>query len=235
MPTVDFADQSHELCHADYFFMSYIDADNLHAIKDGLPSAELDAYNEALGQVTRELNRIPGSAFGPLSGPGESSWRKAFVRMMGDLLGDAERRGVDLGFSFDRVREVVAVHEDCLDEVTQPWFVEWDLWAGNCMVRDNRIIAILDHERAFYGDPLMEFGFTASELSAFGDSSAFIRGYGHRPFTDAERTRRRLYNLYLVLILIVETNFRAYTDTGQYDWGCERLREIMTMLGEHPS
>src|ERR1043165_8753179 len=33
VPTVDFADQSHELCDADYFFMTYIDADNLGVIQ----------------------------------------------------------------------------------------------------------------------------------------------------------------------------------------------------------
>lgn len=235
VPAVDFADQSHELCDAGYFFMLYIDADNLNVIRDGLPRTRLDAYDQALGATTRELNRIRGSALGPLAGPGQSRWRPAFLQMIGEVLGDGERRGVDLGYGYDVVREVVAARADCLDEVSEPRFVEWDLWAGNCMVRDGEVVAILDHERAFYGDPLMEFGFTASELSAYGDSTAFIRGYGHEPFTDTERVRRRLYNLYLVLVQIVETNFRAHTDTGQYDWACERMREAMAMLGEHPS
>jgi aminoglycoside phosphotransferase (APT) family kinase protein len=232
VPAVDFADQSHELCDADYFFMSYIDADNLNVIRHALSRAELDAYDEALGATTRELNRIRGAAFGPLAGPGENSWRAAFLQMLEELLGDGERRGVSLGYGYDVVREVVAAHADSLDEVTEPRFVEWDLWPGNCMVRDGEIVAIVDHERAFYGDPLMEFGFTASELSAFGDSAAFIRGYGHEPSTSSQRVRRRLYNLHLVLVQIIETNFRAYIGTEQYDWARERLRETMAMLGE---
>ena len=32
VPAVGFADQSHELCDADYFFMEYVDADNLGKI-----------------------------------------------------------------------------------------------------------------------------------------------------------------------------------------------------------
>jgi hypothetical protein len=59
----------HELCDADYFFMPYVDADNLNVIRDALSRAELNAYNEALGATTRELNRIRGAAFGPLAGP----------------------------------------------------------------------------------------------------------------------------------------------------------------------
>ncbi|WP_405847063.1 phosphotransferase family protein [Streptomyces sp. NBC_01518] len=228
---VDFADQSHELCDADYFFMPYVDADNLNVIRDTLSRAEIDAYDEALGATTRELNGIRGAAFGPLAGPGESSWRAAFLRMIEELLADGERRAVDLPYGYEVIREVVAAHADSLDEVVEPRFVEWDLWPGNCMVRDGEIVAILDHERAFYGDPLMEFGFAGHESSAYGDSTAFIRGYGHEPFTVGERIRRRLYNLHLSLVQIIETNFRAHTDTQQYDWACERLRETMAVLG----
>jgi aminoglycoside phosphotransferase (APT) family kinase protein len=230
VPEVDFADQSHELCDADYFFMSFIDADNLNNIRDALSRAEIDAYDEALGATTRELNGIRAAAFGALTGPGESTWRAAFLRMLEELLEDGERRGVDLHFGYDAVRAAVTAHADSLDEVTEPRFVEWDLWPGNCMVRGGEIVAILDHERAFYGDPLMEFGFAGSGSSAYGDSTAFIRGYGHAPFTEGERTRRRLYNLHLSLVQIIETNYRAHGNTEQYDWACERLREVMSLL-----
>lgn len=232
VPQVDFADQTHEVCDADYFFMTYIDADNLHVVRDTLTETEINAYDEALGAITRELNTIPGTAFGPLAGPGESTWRAAFLRMVEELLGDGGRRDVVLPQGYDVIREVVAAHADSLDEVTEPRFVAWDLWPGNCMVRDGRVVAIVDHERAFYGDPLMEFGFTASESGAFGDATAFIRGYGHRPLTPTERTRRRLYNLHLALIQIIETDFRAHTGTEQYDWACGRLRETVALLGE---
>ncbi|MFE5795967.1 phosphotransferase family protein [Streptomyces sp. NPDC056503] len=235
VPTVEFADRSHELCDADYFFMTYVDADNLDVVGSTLTGAEITAYDEALGAVTQELNGIRGTAFGPLTGPGHPTWRAAFLRMVEELLGDGERRGVDLRHGYDAVRSAVAARADALDEVTEPRFVEWDLWPGNCMVRGGRIVAVVDHERAFFGDPLMEFGFAGGESGAYGDSSAFVRGYGHRPFTAAERTRRRLYDLHLALVQVIETAFREYTDTGRYDWACERLRESLVLLGEAPS
>ena len=98
--------------------------------------------------------------------------------MVEEILGDGERRDVDLGWDYDTVRAVVSKHADCLDQVTEPRFVEWDLWDGNVMVRAGKIVGILDHERAFYGDPLIEHGFNAVELPAFGDPAAFLRGYG---------------------------------------------------------
>ncbi|GAA2525929.1 phosphotransferase family protein [Winogradskya humida] len=231
VPRVDYADRSHELCDADWFFMPYIDADNFGIVKDSLTAAELDAYNEALGAANRELNSIRGGAFGPLAGPGDPTWRACFTRMIGDVLADGQRRSVGIGYDYELIRDVIAGNQDCLDEVTEPRFVEWDLWDSNVMIRDGKIIAIIDHERAFYGDPLMEAGFTAVDLPAFGDPAAFLRGYGHARLTTGDRQRRRLYTLYLVLIMIIETDYRGHTDTGQYDWARERLHEVMALFG----
>jgi aminoglycoside phosphotransferase (APT) family kinase protein len=232
VPRVDYADRTRELCDADYFFMPYIDADNFGIVKDRLTAAERDGYNEALGAANRELNSIRGAAFGPLGGPGDPTWRACFTRMIGDVLADGQRRSVDLGHHYDLVRKVIAENQDCLDEVTEPCFVEWDLWDSNVMIRDGRIVAIIDHERAFYGDPLIEAGFTGLTLPIFGDPTAFRRGYGHPEPTATERGRRKLYTLYLILIMIIETDYRGHTDTEQYDWARERLHEVMALFGE---
>jgi aminoglycoside phosphotransferase (APT) family kinase protein len=235
VPAVDFADQSRELCDADYFFMQFIDAENLGIVGRRLPAAALDAYHEALGAANRELNSIRGAAFGPLAGPGDQSWRVAFTRMAEDVLRDGERRQVDLGYDYDAVRGVIARDAGCLDEVTDPRFVEWDLWDGNVMIRDGTIVGIIDHERAFYGDPMIEAGFVGTQLAAFGDPAAFMRGYGHRQLTGTEPARRRLYSLQLALVMVIETVYRGHTDTRQYDWARARLTEVMTLLGSRPA
>jgi aminoglycoside phosphotransferase (APT) family kinase protein len=234
VPSVHFADHSRDLCDADYFFMDYIDADNLGIVAPALSVADRDAYHEALGAANRELNSIRGPAFGPLAGPGDPSWRVVFTGMAEDVLRDGERRQVDLGWDYGAVRDAIARHAGGLDEVTEPRYVEWDLWDSNVMVRDGAIVSIIDHERAFYGDPLIEGGFTATELPAFGDPSAFLRGYGHGELTGAERARRRLYGLYLTLITVIETVYRGHTDTAQYDFGREQLTRAMELLGGRP-
>jgi aminoglycoside phosphotransferase (APT) family kinase protein len=231
VPAVHFADHSRELCDADWFFMDFVDADNLGITGPSLPAAERDAYHEALGAANRELNAIRGPAFGPLAGPGDPSWRVVFTGMAEDVLRDGERRQVDLGWDYDVVRDVLAGNVGGLDEVTEPRYVEWDLWDSNVMVRDGAIVSIIDHERAFYGDPLMEGCFTAAELPAFGDPAAFMRGYGHGELTEAERVRRRLYSLHLTLIMVIETVYRGHTDTGQYDFAREQLTRVMELLG----
>lgn len=231
VPAVDFVDRTHELCDADYFFMSYVDADNLGIVRSTLPVAELCRYQEALGAANRELNSIRATAFGPLAGPGDPSWRAVFTGMVEDVLGDGERRRVDLGRDYATVRAVFAEHADSLDGVAEPRYVEWDLWDSNVMVRDGAIVSIIDHERAFYGDPLIEAGFTGTQLPAFGDPAAFLRGYRRAELTDTERVRRRLYCLHLVLIMVIETVYRGHTDTVQYDWARARLAEVMALFG----
>src|SRR3954462_9316933 len=57
VPDVHFYDDSHELCDADYFFMPFVDADNLGIAQDRLTDAEKHGYGEALGAANRELNQ----------------------------------------------------------------------------------------------------------------------------------------------------------------------------------
>lgn len=231
VPAVEFADQSHELCDADYFFMPFIDADNLAVVRHDLPAADLEKYHQALGTANRELNSIRGPGFGPLASPGDASWRMVFTGMFEDVLRDGERRQVDLGWDYDVVREVFAEHAGSLDEVTEPAYVEWDLWDGNVMIRDGAIVSIIDHERAFYGDPLIEAGFVATQLPVFGDPAPFMRGYGRGKLTETEQVRRRLYCLHLMLIMVIETVYRGHTDPWEYDWARGQLSEAMALLG----
>lgn len=230
VPRVDYADSRHDLCDADYFFMEYVDADNFGVIESTLDRDVVDSCHEAIGAANRELNSIRGPHFGPLAGPADPSWRACFRRMIGDVLSDGQRRSVDIGYDYDRIGQLIVDNQNCLDEVSEPRFVEWDLWDSNVMVRDGHIVSIIDHERAFWGDPLMEAGFTGIDYPRFGDPAAFIRGYRLGELSQAQRQRRRLYTLYLGLIMIIETDYRR-TDAQQYDSARQRLREMMALFG----
>ncbi|MGC3994846.1 MAG: aminoglycoside phosphotransferase family protein [Propionicimonas sp.] len=233
VPAVDHFDDSLELCDAPWFFMPFIEADNFGILAEegALSPEQTESYNEQLGAMNAALNSIVGPHYGPLAGPGFPTWRDAFASMISDVLEDGERAGLDLGWDYALVRQVIADHLPVLDAITEPRFVEWDLWNSNTMVREGRIVAIIDHERAFYGDPLIEAGFTAIDLPAFGDPAAFMRGYGHSALTEAEQHRRRLYTLYLILIMIIETHYRGHETPAQYDWARAQLDQLMGAFG----
>lgn len=234
VPAVLFHEAGGGLCDAEYFFMEYVEAENLGVVEDGLPPAEREAYAEALGAATRQINAVTGAHFGPLpDGVPGAGWREVFTGMFEDVLGDGARRGVDLGWDYGLFRAVLAEHAAFLDEVSVPALVEWDLWESNVLIRDGAIASIIDHERAFYGDPLMEAGFVATELDGLPYPAAFLRGYGTGTggFTEAERSRRRLYNLYLILIMAIETVYRGHTDPAQYEQARTRLDAAMAGFG----
>lgn len=234
VPELLYSDTARDLCDADWFFMAFVEGDNVGVLaEEGRLSDEDSArYYEILGAANRSLNSIPGSHYGPLAGPGSSTWRAEFGRMIEAVLQDGERAGVDLGQPYDLVRRIIDDHADLLDDVREPVFVEWDLWTSNMLVHGGELAAIIDHERAIFGDPLIEAGFTAIDLPEFGNADAFMRGYGHSPLTEREAARRRLYTLYLVLIMVIETKYRGHTEPTQYEWARARLAELMTQFAD---
>lgn len=70
---VDLSGGGHEPCDADRSFMAHVDADDLDAVRGTLTRSQVCAHDEALGAITRGLNGIRRTAFGPLAGPGETT------------------------------------------------------------------------------------------------------------------------------------------------------------------
>ena len=132
-----------------------------------------------------------------------------------DILADATEHGVAL--PVERVRAAIARHGALLDQVTTPRLVHFDLWDGNVLVDCDpagqwRVSGLIDGERAFYGDPIAEL----VSLAIFAEPAAVpgvLDGLLGRQLTADERTRLRLYNMYLLLILVVEGGPRGWTDS----------------------
>jgi aminoglycoside phosphotransferase (APT) family kinase protein len=232
VPHLDHYDPSCELIAAPWFVMTQVPGVNFGEVSDDWPVERSQAVWRQIGAANRELNSLVGTGFGRFGVAGVASWREAFTGILDDVLRDGERREVDLGWSYDEVRAAIAQHEACLDAVTEPRFCEWDLWGSNVMVDDDRITGIIDHERAFWGDPIMEAGFVAASGTVqWGSPSAYLAGYGRGPLTADELDRRRLYNLHLFLIMVIETVYRGHTTTDQLDMARPALDAAMADLG----
>jgi aminoglycoside phosphotransferase (APT) family kinase protein len=231
VPHVDHYDPSCEIIAAPWFLMTRVPGENFGEVSGDWPDERSQAVWRQIGAVNAELNTIVGDGFGRYGLPGVRSWQEAFTGILEDVLADGERRDVDLGWSYDEVRQAIADHQACLDAVTVPRFCEWDLWGSNVMVHDDRITGIIDHERAFWGDPIMEAGFLAAGSVSAGDASGFLAGYGRGPLTPDELDRRRLYNLHLFLIMVIETFYRGHTTTEQLDMARPALNGAMADLG----
>jgi aminoglycoside phosphotransferase (APT) family kinase protein len=182
--------------------------------------AERDELRAALGGQVARLHTITGPGFGYPSepvGPLRETWRAAFFDMVNAVLADAETFAVTLPRPIDDILEWFNDRAVVLDEVTTPALVHFDLWDGNILVESgpagHRIGALIDAERAFWGDPLAEF----VSLALYGDierDTAFLDGYrgagGTVTFDVAARRRLSLYRAYLYLIMWVETAPRGF-------------------------
>ena len=184
------------------------------------PPARVEAAGRAVlgGQVPlqaqdRRDRGYPSGSVGPL----RETWRAAFLDMVNAVLADAETYAVTLPRPIADILEWFNDRAVALEEVTTPVLVHFDLWDGNILVESDpaghRIGALIDAERAFWGDPLAEF----VSLALYGDierDTAFLAGYrgagGAVTFDIAARQRLSLYRTYLNLIMWVEAVPRGF-------------------------
>jgi aminoglycoside phosphotransferase (APT) family kinase protein len=187
-----------------------------------------------LGQYVAALHQIKGTEFGypHLPGMRAATWKEAFLAMIDGLLADAIRYHADLPLPVEEIARAVHEAADALDEVTEPVLVHFDLWPGNILLdldhRPPRITALIDHERALWGDPLADF----VSLDVFGKAEHdedLLRGYrqagGHFALTGSAARRLALYRTYLYLILIIEEKPRGFDDPRRHDLSVTRLLE----------
>lgn len=216
VPEIFFFDRARDLCDSDYFFMEQIAADNLEHVSAELDPERRAAVERHIGAIIREINGFTGSYFGYDGNPDlrASTWRAAFTAIVESVLEDGIRKNVVCDYSYEQIRAAVLKHAPALDDVTTPRLVHWDAWNPNFFVKDDRVVGIIDFERALWADPLMEAQFRPL---AFGPGvTDSMRGYGKTAFTAEEQRRCWLYSLHLALVMHIECAYRNY-DTDSID------------------
>lgn len=220
VPKVLAYDNSRSIVPSDYFFMEHLEGTPYNKLKPDMTPGEREAVERQLGNYNRQLNEARGERFGPYlaAAPGESSWAGVFLGMVRDVLADGREMGAELPMAEEEVVALVKSCEKALNQVTEPRLVHWDLWDGNVFVKEGQICGLIDFERALWADPLMEAYFRKMM-----GTEAFLEGYGIKRFTDAEKARIMLYDLYLDLILLIECLFRGYNSPQHEKWARDHL------------
>lgn len=214
----------------DYLVLGMLDGVAWNAVAPAaLPPGGEAALRRELGRHLARFNTVTGDVFGyPHAGITGATWRQAYLAMAGALLADVERYPTPLPLPPAEVAAVLAAASPALDEVTTPQLVHFDVWAGNVfldLTGTPRIQAIIDHERAFWGDPLAEF-VTPTIFAELREDDPLLAGYREvtpLELTPAARVRLDLYRAYLYLILLVENGPRQYPE-AEY----ARLRDAST-------
>jgi aminoglycoside phosphotransferase (APT) family kinase protein len=214
----------------DYLMLGALDGVSWNAVR---PDGE-DGLRRELGRLLARLNTVTGEVFGyPHAGITGSTWRQAYLAMVDALLADTVRYPTPLPAPAARIRAVLAAAAPALDEVTTPHLVHFDIWPGNVfldLTGTPRIQAIIDHERAFWGDPLAEFA-TPTLFGELREDDPLLAGYREVTpveLTPAARVRLDLYHAYLYLVLLVENGPRQYPEA---EYARVRDRSIASLAG----
>ncbi|MFP4059246.1 MAG: phosphotransferase family protein [Bacteroidales bacterium] len=155
-----------------------------------------------IGEYLRELHdTIHSSQFGYL---GEhkpmkpaNSWKEAFSTMWSLLIDDISRCKVYDDMEKKLALDAFTKHVDLFDFSNKAPLLHMDIWSQNIILGDdNEIAAIIDWDRALWGDPEIEF----AVLDYVGfNTPAFWEGYGAKPEENREsKIKGMFYHLYEV-------------------------------------
>lgn len=222
VPRVLAQDFTRSVIPSDFFFMEKLQGQPLDKAKKDLSRQDLARIKTELGEIIGRLGAIRGDRFGypqVEAGAQAPTWREAFLRMVSNVLADAERFGVTLPRSTRELRAIFEALAGALDEVTVPTFTHFDLWEGNVFIHRPdgapRIEALIDGERAFWGDPHAEL-VSAALFRDLDHEPDLVRGYEAATGKPLERTqglrdRLTMYRTYLYLIMVIEGTPRGYS------------------------
>ncbi|MEU0479190.1 phosphotransferase [Streptosporangium sp. NPDC006013] len=215
-----------------YLIMSAIDGVAWSELAEPLAEADTRSLRFELGRHLATLHRIRGTAFGypQLAEMTAPTWREAFLSMVDGVLADAVRFRAVLPWPVDEIASVVRARAHLLDDVVTPSLVHFDLWPGNVLLepdrRPPRIAALIDHERAFWGDPVADL----VSVDVFGTAEQdadLLDGYreagGHLDLTPDTRARLALYRAYLYLIMLVEEGPRGIDHPERHEHTAKAL------------
>lgn len=222
-------DDSCTICDSPYFFMEKIQGKSLHSVKNSLSQEQIHQIYAETGRINKEINHITCPAFGY---PGQSEfqgteWYPIFRKMMEAGINDARQGHVDLKIPIDQMWLCLDRDEPIFHEVQEPKLVHWDCWDGNIFVHSGKVTGIIDWERSLWGDPLMEVGFRT-----YSDNTYFQRGYGIKNLTETQKRRALWYDVYLMLLVALECEYRKYETMDTYDYSTQILMKQFNKIQE---
>ncbi|MCK2218951.1 aminoglycoside phosphotransferase family protein [Actinomadura sp. ATCC 31491] len=202
----------------DYLMLAALDGVSWNLAQESVDPGRGAELRRELGRLLARFNGVTGEVFGyPHAGITGATWREAFLAMVRALLADTGRWPTPLPRPAAQIMAVFEAAAPVLDEVTVPHLVHFDVWVGNVFLDlrgTPRIQALIDHERAFWGDPVAEF-VTPTIFGELREDDPLLAGYREvtpLELTPAALTRLDLYRAYLSLILLAENGPRQYPE-----------------------
>lgn len=168
-----------------------------------------------LGKVSKDLHKVSGANFGyPAPNKTFHKWSLFIDDMVHGLIQDAKKKQLDT-VSLTLFHKLVAHFSAKLDKHNIAKLCHGDLWSRNIIIdgegENIHIKALIDCERAYWGDPLSEWVFVLSEIP-----EAFWQGYGQNLLKQADPVCVAIYQgMYFILNILEATRVDTSTKIAQ--------------------
>lgn len=195
--------QSFEIDGRHCFLQAYVDGRLWHSELEILSPQENEKLWFQLGVFANSLHQKRGTEFGyPAPRKAHSTWAEFIVDNVDGLICDCKEYDV----YYPEVKEFrnhLARSISVLDEVQSPRLVHGDLWPRNVIIdgvgKDIHIKAVIDGERAYWGDPISDW-----VLILYPLPDAFWAGYGENLLENTHPTLIALYRGMYFIVNILE-------------------------------
>lgn len=196
----------------DAFLQPRIEGRLWHDDEQTLSAPENDRLWQQLGEFAATLHSCSGEQgqlFGyPAPCRGFRRWSEFIIDNVEGMVTDADRLGLGCE-EVDAYTGRLPTFSGLLDEVEVPSLLHGDLWPRNVLYvgggEDIHITAVIDAERAFWGDPISDWVLLFYDLP-----EGFWQGYGENLQETSDRLRKEIYKgMYLILNLLETTRFDA--------------------------
>lgn len=213
-PKILASDFSKSIINCGYFIMEKLEGDNWGHLESKISAANNEKLIGEIAGYTAAMHNIKGDYFGYIREDESfhfSTWREAFEAMVKLVISDGIKDKVDL--PYDRILQAFDPLWPVLEEVKEPSLINFDMWKKNIMLIEREgeyvIDGIIDHERAFYGDPCAEFIAGNTICGRVESCKTYMDNYSRvsgKPFSYTKNHEIRLcmYNVYLCLLMGTE-------------------------------
>lgn len=193
-PEVLVCEDSNSWLKRSYMLTKYLLAKPLS--DETIPEGAKENLYQQLGSSMRRFHEIKAPKFGRVSkllvGEADDSWGAYLLKEMTQALTYLTAANL-LTFQEEKeIKDIFVRNLPLLNEIKEPVLVHADLWEGNVLVSEDakNLVAIIDADRAIFGDPEFEFA------SPWLQQKPFFAGYGKIPVeTPASKIRKRLYQM----------------------------------------
>lgn len=213
-----------------YLIMDFAEGTMLNKTKLG--KAEYNGVMYSLGRAMAEIHSVTGEGFGYMQCGLKSTMREAYLSMTENLMKDARRKVNDIPYA-DRVRSAIEKNISAFDGVAVPVLNHFDLWGGNIVIKNGKLSALIDCERAMFGVPEGDF-ISLAYLAPFDieKNRQLVEGYNSvaaEKITFEGDSLKRFYLMRLLLGLIVftETHYRYKKYSPMYIGGRAFGRQVI--------